>query len=45
MFVIRITIVFLKATCVATPNTKKRKGASAWLSSKNILEITRKSQE
>jgi hypothetical protein len=42
IFVIGITIVILKTTCVATPNTKRKKGAFAWLSSKNILEIIEK---
>jgi len=41
MFVIGITIIIIEATCATTPNTKRRKGALAWPSSENILEIAK----
>jgi hypothetical protein len=45
MFVIGIAIVILEATCAAPPNTERRKGAFAWPSNKNILEIVEKSPQ
>jgi hypothetical protein len=40
-----ITIIFLEATCAPSPNTKRKKGACAWPSGKNILEIVEKSPQ